>query len=170
MKSCTLKTPVLQDSVSVSICFLNEISLPFEEVKSMLPSLNCSLINPSLVLSLEQLSSAIMKVLVSGKTMKTRSQYTELLYNLSPSTNVTDSLKSFGLNDTNSSAIAVRFNCEDGEGFAAELQEKLRCKVLEFDTILFEKFSDLDLIKKTYKLSTDKPSLEICTIISSKGI
>jgi EKC/KEOPS complex subunit CGI121/TPRKB len=111
-----------------------------------------------------------MKVLIAGKAMKTRSQYTELLYSLSPSTNVTESLKAFGFSDTNGCALALRFNCEDGEGFARELQEKLKCSVLDFDISHFERFSDAELVRKTYKLSTSAASLEICSIISSKGI
>ena len=170
MKSVTLKTPVLPEPVSVSICFLNEFQLSFDEIKSLLPTLNCALINPTLIMSLDQLTSAIMKVLVAGKGMKTRSQYTELLYNLSPSTNVTESLKTFGLNVDNKVAIAVRFNSVDGEAFAQELQEKLKCSAPDFDVSLFEQLADVELVKKTYKLSTSKPSLEICSIISSKGI
>ncbi len=170
MKSHTLKTPVLQESSSISLCFLTDFRIPFDEIRTLLPNLNCALVNSCLVFSLEQLTSAIMKVLVAGAGMKTRSKYTELLYSLSPSTNVTESLKTFGLLEGNTVAIAVRFNCEDGEAFAQELQEKLNCTVLDYDASLFETFSDFESIKKTYKLSTTKPSLEICSIISSKGI
>lgn len=170
MKSYTFKTPLLQQPVTVSVCFLNDFKLPLEEIRPLLPSINCALVNSSLVMSMEQLTAAIMKVFVAGKGMKTRSQYTELLYSLSPSTNVTESLKTFGYSESNSCAIAVRFNCEDGEAFAKELEEELQCCALDFESKLFEQHANMDLVKRTYKLSASCPSKEICTIISSKGI
>lgn len=172
MKSVTLKTPSLpNESVSISLCFLNDFELSHEEIKALLPNLNCALINPSLIVSIDQLNCAIMKVLVAASSMKTRSKYTELLFSLSPSTNVTEALKTFGFSNQNSAAIAVRFDCEDSEAFAQEMEERLKCTALQYDSSLFAKNSDLELVKKTYKLTTTgAPLKEICSIIASKGI
>lgn len=170
MKSHTVKAPLLTEPCSVSICILQDISLSFDEIKALIPSLDCALINPKLVASFDQLSTAIMKVLTAGKNMKTRSRYSELLYSLSPSTNVTESLKTFGLASDCKQAIAVRFDCPYGEAFAAELESKLSARCLEYNPVAFESLADIEAIKKLYKLTTNTYSLEICSIIASKGV
>lgn len=170
MKSHTVNVPLLAEPCSVSICILQDISLPFDEIKALIPTIDCALINPRLVSSYDQLTTAIMKVMTAGKSMKTRSRYSELLYSLSPSTNVTESLKTFGLASDCKQAVAVRFDCPDGEAFAAELESKLSARCQEYQPACFESMADIDAIKQLYKLTTNTYSLEICSIIASKGV
>ena len=104
--------------------------------------------------------------------MKTCSPYTELLFCLSPSTNVTESLKTFGVDEHAKEAIAVRFTesinySGSTDSFISELQNSLNCKVSEFST----NFCDLKLVKDVYKPSNeDRLVGEICTSIATKNI
>lgn len=108
--------------------------------------------------------------------MKTRSPYTEILYSLSPSTNVTESLKTFGVVDGGESAIAVRIlvNGEVLGDFENELETKLNCLVEEFSLENLIKRCDLETVKQLYKPSANETSPrfygEICSLIATKNI
>ena len=106
--------------------------------------------------------------------MKTRSPYTELLYSLSPSTNVTESLKTFGVEEDTASAIAIRIiqgtECNP-TAFADELKSALNCQVCEFSIDSLTKHCDFEAIKQLYKPSSvDRLIGEICTSIATKNI
>lgn len=109
--------------------------------------------------------------------MKLRSPYTELLFNLSPSSNVTDSLKTFGAAEDCTFAIAVRIVPEistHSSAFENDLKNGLNCKIGEFSK-LCEK-CDWTEIKKLYKpttLETDNQQRfigEIVSLIATKNI
>lgn len=107
--------------------------------------------------------------------MKTRSPYTEILYSLSPSTNVTESLLNFGVNEKSTEAIAVRIlpgNCNDHTEFVDNLKSALKCEIVDFSFESLTANSDLDAIKLLYKTSTDSSRFigEICTTIATKNI
>lgn len=108
--------------------------------------------------------------------MKTRSPYTELLYTLSPSKNVTESLKTFGINEESSKAIAVRFDFEQSTKcctLETDLKEALNCSIheLSFSNECECDFDfDLDEIKQIYKPTSNQIIGEICTIIATKNI
>lgn len=108
--------------------------------------------------------------------MKTRSPYTELLFALSPSNNVTESLKTFGAEEHATEAIAVRFTTSPdsaavsvSDSFASDLEAALKCRVDEFST----QFCDLLLVQQVYRPTTkDGGRLvgEICSCLASKNI
>ena len=109
--------------------------------------------------------------------MKLRSPYTELLFNLSPSSNVTESLKTFGVAEDCTSAIAVRIvpdTCNDSAAFENDLKTGLDCETVEF-TRLTEK-CDLAAIKQLYKPIASEfenhPRFigEIVSLIATKNI
>lgn len=106
--------------------------------------------------------------------MKTRSPYTEILFNLSPSTNVTESLKTFGVPENAKTAIAVRIIKDelvsDATVFESDLKNALKC---DFDCTSFVDNCDFELVKAIYKPSnTDEMKIigEICSTIATKNI
>lgn len=111
-----------------------------------------------------------------NNSMKTRVVYTELLYNLSPSTNVTESLKTFGIDfPSHTSAIAIRLNHPfDAPDFASELEQSIDCEATEFSLDSLTAEHDWPNIINVYKLTcteySEKAFGEICTIISTKNI
>ena len=108
--------------------------------------------------------------------MKTKSPYTELLYTLSPSKNVTESLKTFGINENSSKAIAVRFDFEQEQSakictLETDLKKALNCSVYELSFANDRELNfDLDEIKLIYKPTSNQIIGEICTIIATKNI
>uniref|UniRef100_A0A8D8ZLH1 EKC/KEOPS complex subunit Tprkb n=2 Tax=Cacopsylla melanoneura TaxID=428564 RepID=A0A8D8ZLH1_9HEMI len=71
--------------------------------------LKCCLIKPSLIFDPWIVSVAANKAVESelNATMTTKSIYTEILYNLSSSKNISDSLKQFGVQDSDCEVLAV---------------------------------------------------------------
>jgi hypothetical protein len=108
--------------------------------------------------------------------MRTRSPYTELLYALSPSTNVTESLMTFGINETSKCAIAVRFTEIDSESPSSsssleeDLTAALNCDISDFSMDALVEQHDLISIKEVYKPTSDHIIGEICTQIATKSI
>lgn len=106
--------------------------------------------------------------------MKTRSPYTELLYSLSPSTNVTESLKTFGVSEDATTAIALRIipgTDSDTTSFIEDLKTALKCEIIDFSLDSLCANCDLDAIKQVYKSSDSSRFIgEICTVIATKNI
>lgn len=110
--------------------------------------------------------------------MKLRSPYTELLFNLSLSTNVTESLKTFGVAEDCNTAIAVRIIPEaissDSASFENDLKTGLNCEIIEFSKL--NQKCDWNEIKKLYKPTVSETENhtrfigEIVTQIATKNI
>jgi len=89
--------------------------------------------------------------------MITRNIYTEIIYNLSPSTNVSDSLKKIGAQDCTTKLLCAAFNPDD-EKFQAlleQVQGSLRpaADLITINDVKAEKF------KKIYKISPQELEL-----------
>nr|XP_053656560.1 EKC/KEOPS complex subunit TPRKB-like [Cherax quadricarinatus] len=76
-----------------------------------------SLIKPEIVVDSFQVLVAANKAVrsLTAKKMVTRSVFTEIIFNLSPSKNITLSLKNFGLSDSDTEILAVVLDQESGE-------------------------------------------------------
>eukprot|EP00794_Sanderia_malayensis_P006256 gene6256-6975_t len=95
--------------------------------------------------------------LVAGK-MKTKSVHTELLYNLSPTHNISESLKNFGIheNETELLMAFIHKKTEELEAYFAHVDGT------PVNAELVEECSNTDKIKKLYKITEQE--LEIGTI------
>ncbi|XP_046386984.1 EKC/KEOPS complex subunit TPRKB-like [Ischnura elegans] len=71
--------------------------------------IKCCLIKPSIILDPFQVAVAACKALLSEKdeTMTTRNVFTEILYNLSNSKNISQSLSKFGISDDDENVLVV---------------------------------------------------------------
>merc|ERR1712227_316678 len=97
--------------------------------------LNCVLIRPCLVPSLLVVATAANKACLakSRSAMRTRSVNTEILFNMSSSSNISDSLIKFGTGDTDKEILVVGV-----------------------ETDLLESFLDTPLLTKLHKLKPDE--------------
>ncbi|XP_076369991.1 EKC/KEOPS complex subunit Tprkb-like [Tachypleus tridentatus] len=111
-------------------------------------SLQCSIIKPTLVLDTFQLLVAANKAVLSQQqgTLKTKGIYSEILYNLSPSKNITESLKTFGIGENDTSILVLTINDEDG----TKVNSVVKGKLVPLDTL--SKHSNEQEIKKVYKI------------------
>ncbi|XP_014261231.1 EKC/KEOPS complex subunit TPRKB-like [Cimex lectularius] len=73
--------------------------------------LDCCLVKRILVVDAKQLLTAAHRALAAKNsgTLITRNVYSELLYNLSPSKNITQSLRTFGAEPSDREMVLVRF-------------------------------------------------------------
>ena len=103
----------LYPEYSVSVTLFDNVS-NMSELKEMLVKgkLEAALVNATMVPDVFAVLLAANKAVhlsESGK-IKTRNVFSEILYNLSPSSNISDSLKTFGLNEKEPVLVVVVIN------------------------------------------------------------
>jgi len=117
--------------------------------------LRCVLLKPDLVIDPVQIAMAVGRARAAfegqSKAKKTRSIYTEVLYYLSPTKNITSSLQTFGLSGSETEVMAVILDEADREVIAKEVAEAVEGDLHEAAAIVdYEK--DLVKIAKIHKL------------------
>ena len=128
--------------------------------------LNCVLIKPSLVPSCLVVATAANKACLSSSrgSMRTRSVNTEILFNMSSSSNITESLTKFGVGDTDTEILVASI---DGD------METVRGAIAGdwVDTEHLETYLDTAALTKLHKLKTEELSDltgALCSRISAK--
>ncbi|ORY49839.1 CGI-121-domain-containing protein [Rhizoclosmatium globosum] len=116
----------------------------------------CVMVNPALVLSSFQLQTACSRAYMNQaqNNMKTKTILSEILFSLSPSLNIAESMKLFGLSD-NSNSIFVLVPSADDASVDETTINKLK-NLVQGDLSPAHSFSDLTdlkLLKKVYKLN-----------------
>lgn len=134
--------------------------------KVMNGELCCSVIKATLIADPFQILVAANRAVVNEKTsqLTTKSLYTELLFNLSISKNISRSLIEFGINDQDKNMLIALIHQKN--------EEKTLSKTI-LDTVKGEptpisrlpEYSDHSLIKKTYKV--DKDELAVSNLTDS---
>ncbi|KAJ3092842.1 hypothetical protein HK100_006826 [Physocladia obscura] len=119
---------------------------------------HCVMINPALIVDAFQLQVACARAYLNyaQNAMKTRTLLTEILFSLSPSNTITESLKKFGISES-SQTIYVLFpstTWDADEAVVARLQAVVRGKIKPIER--FVDGADLALVKKVYKLGDFK--------------
>jgi len=128
--------------------------------------LNCVLIKPSLVPSCLVVATAAAKACLakSRSLMRTRSINTEILFNLSSSTNITESLNKFGVGESDTEILIV--------GVDNSLEDVMENVSGDWvDTEHLETYLDIPTLTKIHKLKKEELSDltgSLCTRISAK--
>lgn len=114
--------------------------------------LNCCLLKPNLIVDAFQVVVAANKALTAEK-LRTKSEYTEILFNLSVSKNITQSLQTFGIEDSNDEILVVvlkKVDVEDVNDAFGEVQGE------EVNLEELGKFCDVKAVRKVYKVSDEE--------------
>ncbi|KAJ1558135.1 hypothetical protein HK096_003372, partial [Nowakowskiella sp. JEL0078] len=116
---------------------------------------DCVMINATMILDFLQIQLACFKSYIAQKNdnLKTRSLLSEILYNLSPSTSISDALRQFGLSDGLKSLIVVLLG-SDSENNVTHKTSQLS-KLIEGDISNLNdqpKIVDVPAIVKYFKL------------------
>ncbi|CAG8622364.1 10450_t:CDS:2 [Ambispora leptoticha] len=84
--------------------------------------------------------------------LKTHNVHSEIVYNLSPTTNISESLRRFGISDSTSEIIVVKVG-----GNNVEVKSHLNTLIdgEESSLDVFSRFADRSCIKKYYKISNN---------------
>ena len=149
-----------------------------EEVHQKLinKELPCCIVKSDLVLDLFQLAVAANKAALNEKygQMVTRSLFTEIIFCLSPSKNISQSLSTFGIsNDALSILVLLVHNEEEKEHMQKLVFESIKGERIPVSRL--SKFSNLLSIKKTYKVGEEELKVSslldsIISRISDKGL
>ena len=108
-------------------------------IKSSKEQLDYVLLNPALILDPFLIVVAVNKALQS-EDRKTKSIKTEIIYNLSHSSNISESLKVYGFNAAMKEAVLV--------SFLGDVPAHFNCRHEPLTKELLEKAANLETIKK----------------------
>ncbi|XP_045497806.1 EKC/KEOPS complex subunit Tprkb-like [Colias croceus] len=128
---------------------------------------NCTAIKPSLVVDPLQIAVAANRAVVAEKAgnMVTRTVYGEILYNLSLSKNISQSLSKFGVEKDNVLLMCFLVNEKDeSENIISQIQGEL-CPISDL-----HKFTNMKEVKSVYKLNTIKSDFDLLDIIVSRMV
>ncbi|KAJ3612426.1 hypothetical protein NHX12_020702 [Muraenolepis orangiensis] len=121
--------------------------------------IDAAFINPKMLVDPFQVLVAANKAVhlqTIGK-MKTRSLYSEVIFNLSPTNNISEAFKRFGISDTDDSVLVVLITTEGESQVLADVVEKVdgqQIPVAELSTL-----NDVTQIKKLYKVTPQEEKL-----------
>nr|CAB3267197.1 EKC/KEOPS complex subunit Tprkb-like [Phallusia mammillata] len=146
--------PLLPD-VEIAIGLYNNVS-NCKDLKEKISEGNLciALVKAEMIVDTFQLLVAASKAFYHEveKQLKTRTVFTEILYNLSPSNKISECFKLFGVNDTAENIIVVcRKN--DSSSVRSEVQGNL------VSLSLLDKICDKELVKKLYKITESEVSV-----------
>ncbi|XP_019763922.2 EKC/KEOPS complex subunit Tprkb [Dendroctonus ponderosae] len=111
--------------------------------------LQCCLIKPQLIVAPLQVAVAANKALSSSRKRTTKGPFTEILFNLSPSTNISQSLVKFGIEDGSDSVLVAALR---GPGFEDADEAFARVQGCAVHISQLAGLSDVAAIRKTYKI------------------
>ncbi|KAK5640921.1 hypothetical protein RI129_009468 [Pyrocoelia pectoralis] len=113
-------------------------------------TLDCCIVKPSLIVDPFQIVIAANKAVVAEK-LTTKSIYSEILFNLSISKNITQSLQKFGIEDNEREILVVVI---EKEGTTSNFENVLRqIDGEEVNMLQLKELTNVEEVKKVYKLS-----------------
>ncbi|CAI5449088.1 unnamed protein product [Caenorhabditis angaria] len=136
----------------VRFCLFNDVKNAAELCQLLREQkIDAALIRSELVLEPFVLLAAANRAVHQSahNRMSCRSLSAELIYSLSPSRNISDSLVTFGISENSTSIIAATFDDKSGS-LMKKLAKKIKAKSVPFENL--GKSSNVSLIKKVYQV------------------
>lgn len=122
-----------------------------ETIRSKIADLSYAFIDPKLIVSQEQLYSAIYKALIEQKynRLRTKTLHSECLFCLGPTSNIGDAFKKFGIKDDSRELICLKvINLSDNNDVKEDLDGIIDGERIVFNDDNLSKFYDRELIRK----------------------
>ncbi|XP_053719595.1 EKC/KEOPS complex subunit TPRKB [Synchiropus splendidus] len=115
--------------------------------------ISAALLNPTMLVGPFQVLVATNKAVHLQKLgkMKTRSLYSEIIFNLSPTNNISEAFKRFGVSDSDNSLLVVLVHKDKESELLSDLTKKVNGVQVPVDDIA--SLSDTAKIKKLYKVT-----------------
>lgn len=121
------------------------------DIQSRVAELPYAFIDANMICSVEQLTAAIYRTLMEStyNRLRTKTFHSEVLLALSPTSNIGEAFKKFGVKSTSERLIVVQIN-ENGS-------QKIDDSLVQGDSVEFkdenlQSYCDVDAIRKVYKL------------------
>lgn len=115
--------------------------------------ISAALIKPTMVVNSFQVLVAANKAVNLQKTgkMKTRSLYSEIIFSLSPTNNISEAFKRFGISDGDDSVLVVLVHSEDESQLLSDIKTMVNGQQIPVEDISL--LTDQEKIKKLYKVT-----------------
>lgn len=126
----------------------------------------CAAIKPSLILDLFQIAVAANKAVLAEKSqaMITRTVYAEILFNLSLSKNISQSLSKFGVETDRSLLVCFLVTADSDE--SETILEQIKGELLPIRDL--KQFTNIQEVKNIYKLTNVKSDVSLLNLIITK--
>ncbi|KAL4747932.1 hypothetical protein BDW72DRAFT_163245 [Aspergillus terricola var. indicus] len=116
-------------------------------------------IDASMILSRAHALSAVFRAVNDflNDRLKSRNVHSEIVFSFSPTNNIADSFRKFGISDTTSNLLVVKVSVTPDitrEFVAAHLAQDVQGTPLPFNDDALSQISDVSKIKKAYKLGS----------------
>lgn len=136
-------------NAEISVSLFQDVSNA-NELRSQVRELPFAFIDAKMICSIEQLYSAIYRALTDStyNKLKTKSLHSECLLCLSPSSNIGDAFKNFGIKDNSTEVIGVQLIEPNEKNNVRTLKDFIQGDELEFDDENLAKFYDQKEIRK----------------------
>lgn len=123
-------------------------------------TLQCSIMKPSLIAHPFQVIVAANKAAMSqaSGSMVTKSIYTELLFNLSISKNISQSLLKFGINETDNDILVATIHKKDVSTLC-DVIANIEGDVVSLNEL--QNICDFKLLRKSYKISENESKVTL---------
>lgn len=120
------------------------------ELRSQVRELPFAFIDAKMICSIEQLYSAIYRVLTEAayNKLKTKSMHSECLLCLSPTSNIGEAFKNFGIKDNSTDVIAVQIIQPNEKNLVRSVKDFIQGHELEFSDENLAKVYDEKEIRK----------------------
>ncbi|KAI7832262.1 kinase binding protein CGI-121-domain-containing protein [Gamsiella multidivaricata] len=134
-------------------CFISVMNAPDlkERLQAQDKTLTFAMVESNLIMDVFQLLTAATKAAVDNEAGKlsTQSLNSEIIYNLSPTKNIAESLKRFGITEDTKSLIAVRIGGNPDE-VLADMSKTVDGILVSFSKLDQEK--DMAKLRQYYKI------------------
>ncbi|XP_012233804.1 EKC/KEOPS complex subunit TPRKB-like [Linepithema humile] len=138
------------------LLFTNVTNISKVREKIIIGKLHCCVVKASLISDAFQAVVAANKAAVNAKQNRliTRTVYTEILYCLSMSKNISRSLTDYGISNSDKNILVILIHKLDEEQPILEVLGSIKGERIPISRI--QEFTDVNLIKKTYKIDEDE--------------
>lgn len=137
--------------------FIDVTNVPEIREKIVGGKLHCCVAKASLMVDALQAVIAVNKAALNAKRncMTTKHVYTEILFCLSLSKNISRSLNEFGISDSDRNIVVILIHKRDEkQAVSADILNSIKGERIPVSRI--REFTDIDLVKKTYKINEDE--------------
>ncbi|KAL4808942.1 kinase binding protein CGI-121-domain-containing protein [Aspergillus unguis] len=156
----TIHLPHLPSSLEVHAALYKDVQNAAELRQHLLSGnaeFEYALIDASMILSRAHALSAVFRAVNDylSERLKSRNLHSEIVFSLSPTNNIAESFRKFGISDTTSSLLVVKVSVTPDithDSVAAHLAQNIQGTCVPFDDEALAGISDVAKIKKAYKL------------------
>lgn len=153
---CRLFPLDLHPSVYLGVALFTEVTNAAElraQVMNGAPS--GALLQPRLILEMFQVLVAANKAVygLTHGSMKTKTVHSEIIFSLSPSNNISESFKKFGISDESNEVLIAVIDGKDAVSLR-ETCEQVKGKLVHLDSLA--DIADISLVKTVYKVPDDE--------------